>query len=122
VTFEDEAFVFRLNEREASGNAGEDSAHAASDRLLESFEKQQFLLIERGVFRDCENNARRVPFLQLNGDVLDEKFVAGNRNAVLGIEVCEVRELVGELVAQSCVGENLPVTVAFVPLHEGRDQ
>lgn len=61
-------------------------------------------------------------FLQLKGDVVDEKFVAGNRNAILGIEVCEVRELARELVAQSWAGKDLPVTVAFVPLHEGRDE
>ena len=46
-------------------------------------------------------------FLQLDGDVADEEFVAGNGQAVLGIEVCEVRELVCELVAQAWIGEDL---------------
>jgi len=63
-----------------------------------------------------------MPFLQLEGDVVDEQFVAGNRQAVLGIEVFEVRELVGELVAQARVGEDFPVTVAFAALYERRDE
>jgi hypothetical protein len=40
-----------------------------------------------------------VSFLQLKGDVLDEKLIAGNSNAVRGIEVREVRKLARELVA-----------------------
>ena len=56
--------------------------------------------------------------LQLAEDVVDEEFVARNRQAVLGIEVFEVRELVDELVAQAWIGEDLPVTVAFASLYE----
>jgi len=63
-----------------------------------------------------------VPFLQLEGDVVDEQFVAGNGQPVLGIEVCEVRELVGELVARARAGEDLSVTVAFAAPHERRDE
>ena len=74
--FEDETFVLGFNEREASGNTGEHSPHAAPDDLPESFEKRQFLLIERGVVRDGENDARRVSSLQLKGGVIDKKFVA----------------------------------------------
>jgi len=36
----------------------------------------------------------------------------------LGIEVCEVCELGGELMAQPWVGENLPIEVAVAALHE----
>ena len=108
VTLEDEAFALCLDEGEASGNAGEDGAHGAADDLLESFDEREFFLVERGVFRDGEDDVGGVPFLQLEGDVVDEEFVAGNGQAVLGIEVCEVRELFGELVAQAWVGEDLP--------------
>ena len=41
------------------------------------------------VFGDYENRVTRVPFLQLHCDVVDEEFVAGNGQAVLGIKVCE---------------------------------
>jgi len=68
------------------------------------------------------HNSGRVPFFQLDCYVVDEEFVAGNGHAELGIEVCEVREPVGEFVAQTWVGEDLPVTVAFAALHEGRDE
>ena len=61
-------------------------------------------------------------FLQLNCDVFDEKLVAGNRHAVLGIEVREMRELVGEFVPQTRVGEDLSVTIPFGPLHECREK
>jgi hypothetical protein len=63
-----------------------------------------------------------VPSLQFEGDVADEEFVAGYGQAVLRIEVCEVRELVCELVSQAWVGEDLPVTVTFAALHERRDE
>ena len=122
VTLQDEAFVLGLDEGEASGNAGEHGAHAASDDLLESFDERKFFLVKRGVFGDGEDDVGRVPFLQLKGDVVDEEFVAGNGQTVLGIEVCEVRELAGELVAQAWIGQDLPVTVAFAALHERRDQ
>ena len=56
------------------------------------------------------------------GDVVDKEFVARNAEAVLRIEVCEMRELVGELVAQAWLREDLPVTVAFAALHERRDE
>ena len=59
-----------------------------------------------------------MPFLQLEGDVVDEQFVSGNGQAVPGIEFFEVRELVCELVAQVRVGEDFLVTVAFAALHE----
>ena len=68
-----------------------------------------------------ENDARRVSSLQLKGGVIDKKFVAWNRNAVLRIEVSEVCELICELVAQAWAREDLPVAVAFVPLHERLD-
>lgn len=122
MALEDETFVLRLYEGEASGNAGEDGAHAASDDLFESVDEREFFLIERGVLGDGENDVGRVSFLQLEGDVVDEEFVAGNGQAVPGIEVCEVCELVGELAAQAWVGEDLPVTVAFAALHERRDE
>ena len=112
MALEDEAFVLCLDEGEAPGNAGEDGAHAASDDLLESFDEREFFLVERGVFGNDEDDVGRVPSLQLAGDVVDEEFVARNRQAVLGIEVFEVRELVDELVAQAWVREDLPVTVA----------
>ena len=105
-----------------SGNAGEDGAHASSDDLLETFDEREFFLIEREVFGDCEDDARRVPFFQLDCYVVDEEFVAGNGQGELGIEVCEVREPLGEFVAQTWVGEDLPVTVAFAALHERRDE
>lgn len=54
--------------------------------------------------------------------LLSKEFVAGNRHAVLGIEVCEVRELVGKFVPQAWVGEDLPVTVALAALHERSDK
>jgi hypothetical protein len=52
--------------------------------------------------------------------MLSTKSVAGNGQAELGIEVCEVRELVGELVAQGWVRKYLSVTVAFAGHHERR--
>ena len=79
-------------------------------------------MVERWVFGDGEDDSGRAPFLQFLGDVVDEELVAGNRQAELGIEVCEVRELVCELVAQAWVGEYLPVTVAFAALHKRRDE
>jgi hypothetical protein len=122
VTLKDEAFVLCLNEGETSRNAGEDGAHAASDDLLESIDEREFFLVECGVFGDGEDDVGRVPSLQLEGDVVDEEFVAGNGQTVLGIEVCEVREFVDELVAQAWVGEDLTVTIAFTALHERRDE
>jgi hypothetical protein len=122
VTLEDEAFVLCLDERKPPRNTGENGAYAASDDLLESFDEREFFLVERGVFGDGEDRVGGVPFLQLDCDVIDEEFVAGNGQAVLGIEVCEVRELVGELVTQAWVGEDLPVTVPFTALHECRDE
>ena len=59
-----------------------------------------------------------MPFPQLDCDVLDEEFIAGNRQSILGVEVREMRELVGEFVAQAWIGKNLPLTVAFAALHE----
>jgi hypothetical protein len=123
VTFEDEASVLRFDEGEASRNAGEDCAHAPSDDLLECFDEREFFLIECGVFGDYEDDVGRMPFLQLDCDVVDQEFVAGrNGEAILGIKVCEVRELVGELAAQARVGENFPATIALAALHEGRDE
>jgi len=122
VTLKDKAFVLCLNEGEASRNAGKDGAHAASDDLLESLDEREFFLVERGVFGDDKDDFGTVPFLQLEGDVVDEQFVARNGQAVLGIEICEVRELVGELVAPARVGDDLPVTVAFAALHKRRDE
>jgi len=122
VTLKDEAFVLCLDEGEAARNAREDGAHAAPDDLLESLDEREFFLVERWVFGDGEDDSRTAPFLQFLGDVVDEELVAGDGQAKLGIEVGEVRELVGELVAQAWVGEYLPVTVAFAALHERRDE
>jgi hypothetical protein len=122
VTFEDEPFILCLDEGEASGNAGENGAHAASDDPLESFDEQQFFLVERGVFGDGEDDVGMVPFLQLEGVVVDNEFVARNGQMVLGNEVCDMRELVRELVAQAWVGEDIPVTVAFAALHKRGDK
>src|SRR5437588_553543 len=121
MTLEDETFVLCLDKGEASGNAAQDGAHAAPDDLLESLDERQLFLVERGVFRDGVDDVRRVPFLQLESDVVDEEFVAGNGQAVLRIEVREVREFVGKLSAQTRVGEDLPVTVAFAAPHERPD-
>ena len=122
MTLENEAFVFRFDEGEACWYTGEDSTHAASDDLLESFSEREFLLVERRVFRNCKDDVGRVSFPQLDCDVVDEEFVAGNGQAVLGIEVREVCELVSKLVAQARVGKDLPVTVAFAALHERRNE
>ncbi len=122
MTLKDEAFVLCLDEGEASWDAGEDGAHAASDDLLESLDEREFFLVERWVFGDGEDDSGTAPFLQFLGDVVDEELVAGNGQAELGIEVCEVRKLVGELVAQAWVREYLPVPVAFAALHERRDE
>lgn len=70
----------------------------------------------------CQDDGRTVPFLQLDYDILDEQFVAGNWQSELGIEVGEVRQLVGKLVAQTWVGEDLPLTVSFIELHERREK
>src|SRR5689334_22666630 len=91
--FKYEALILCFNEGEASGNAGEHSAHTTSDDLFESFEKREILLVEPCVFRDGEDNTRGVSFLQFSCDVVDEKFIAGNGDPVLGIEITEVREL-----------------------------
>ena len=63
MTFKDEAFVFCLDECEASGNAGEDGTHAASDDLLKSFDEREFLLVKPGVFGHSEHDVGRMPFL-----------------------------------------------------------
>jgi len=78
VTLKDEAFVLCFHEGEVSGNAREDSTHATSYYLLECFDKRQFLLVERGVFGDGENDTWRMALLQFKGDVIDKQFVAGN--------------------------------------------
>jgi hypothetical protein len=78
VTLKDETFVLCLNEGEAFWNAGENGAHAASDDLLESLDEREFFLIERGVFGDREVDFGGVSFLQLEGNVVDEKFIAEN--------------------------------------------
>jgi len=122
MAFEDEAFVLCLDEGKASGNAGENSAYAASDDLLESFEERELFLVECGVFRDGEDDVGRVPFLQLDSDVVDKEFVALNGQTVLGIKVGEVRELADELVPQAWVGEDLPVAIAFASLHKRCDE
>jgi hypothetical protein len=122
MALEDEAFVLGLDKGEASGNAGQDSAHAASDDLPESLDERQFFLVECGVFRYGVDDVWRVPFLQLEGDVADEEFVVGNGQAVLGIEVREVREFVDELSAQARVREDFPITVALAALHERPDE
>src|SRR6185437_14720981 len=122
VTLKDEAFVLGFNKGKASGKAGEDSAHPASDDLLETFHKRDFFLVESGIFGNGKNEAGRMPFLEFESDVLNAKLVAGKRQAILLIKVSKVRELASELVSQTWVGEELPVAVAFAPLHERRDQ
>jgi hypothetical protein len=62
-----------------------------------------------------------VPLPQLEGDVVDEEFVAGNGQAVLRIEVLEVCKLAGELVPQARVGEDVSVTLTFAGLYERPD-
>jgi len=78
VTLKDETFVLCLNEGEASRNAGEDGTHVSSDDVLQRLDQGEFFLIDSGVLGDGEDDFGRVPFLQLEGDVVDEKFVAGN--------------------------------------------
>src|SRR5215469_8639817 len=101
-----------------SGNARQDSSHSASNSLLESFEKWQLLLIERRVLRHGKK-------LCWESTVSATRWRCFRRGACrwesargLGIEVCEVCQLVGELMAQPWVGENLSVAVAFAALHE----
>src|SRR5439155_15374185 len=100
VTLKDETLVLCFDELEATRNTREHGAYAASDNLREGFDEREFFLVERRVFGYGEDDVRRVPFLQLDCNVVDEEFIAGKGQAVLGIEVCEVRELVGKLVAQ----------------------
>jgi hypothetical protein len=59
-----------------------------------------------------------VALLQLESDVVDAQFAADTGHAVLGVEICEMRKLTRELMAQARVGEDLPVTVAFAALKE----
>src|SRR5579863_3546784 len=122
MPFEDEPFVFRLDKGEAPGYARKDCAHPASDDLIERIDERKFLLVESGVLRDCQHHVRGVPFLQLSCDVVNEELVAGNRQAVLSIEIVEVRELARELATEAWVGENLPITLALVPLHKCRNE
>jgi hypothetical protein len=63
-----------------------------------------------------------VPSLQFDGDVIDGEFVASEGQAVLEIEVREVRKLAGELAAQARVGKHFSVTIPFAAFHEGRDE
>jgi hypothetical protein len=46
---------------------------------LRAFDEREFLLVERGVFGDGGDDVGRVPFLQLARNVVDKKFVAGDR-------------------------------------------
>jgi hypothetical protein len=89
---------------------------------MKSFDQRYLFLVERRIFRDSGDNAWRMPFLQLESDIVDRQFVARNRKTVFRIEVCEVSELVSELVSQPRVGKDIAVTVAFVALHERRDK
>jgi hypothetical protein len=50
MALKDEAFVLRLNEGEASWNAGEDGAHAASHDALKQIDERELFLVERGIF------------------------------------------------------------------------
>lgn len=118
VTLKNEAFVLSFHERKSPRDAGEYSPHALAHDLLESIQERQFFLIEQRVFRYGEDDAGSMAFLQLKGDVIYEKFVTRDRQAVLGIEVSKVSELVGELVPQSRIGQDFTVTVAFVSLYE----
>ena len=122
VTLEDEAFVFCFDEGKTSRKARENSAHAATNDLFESVDEREFFLIKRGVFGNGEHDFGRAALLQLKGDVVDKELIAGNGNAIFRIEVFEVRKLVGELVAQAWVREDLPVAIAFASLHECGDE
>jgi len=103
ISLKDEAFVLRLDKRKAARKARKNCAHPASNNLIEGFNEWKFSLIEGGVFGDCEDNVWRVPFPQFDRDVTDEELVTRNRQAVLRIKVCEVREFASEFVAQSWV-------------------
>jgi hypothetical protein len=67
--------------------------------LLECLDEREFLLVEGRVFGDGEHEFARLPFLQLAGDVIYKEFIAGDGQSILWVEVCEVSELVGELMA-----------------------
>lgn len=50
MKLEDEAFIFRLDESEASGNTAKDCAHTSCHNLTESLDEREFLLFQHGVF------------------------------------------------------------------------
>jgi hypothetical protein len=109
VPLQDEALVLGFDERKAAGNAGEDRAHTAPDPF-DSFDEPELLLVESGIFGNREDNGGRTPLLQLTNKLAGGELVAGNGDAVFGIEVREVSEHAGELVAQARVGNELNCT------------
>ena len=99
-TLEDEALVLCFNEARRPGMQERRAPMPRPTVCLRASSSGSAFLVERAVLRDDENNVRRV----------------------IRIEVCEVRELVGEFVPQSRVEKDFPVTVAFAPLHERGDE
>jgi hypothetical protein len=67
--------------------------------LLESLDEREFFLVELWVFGDGEHEFARLPFLQLAGDVIYKKLIAGDWQAIPRVEVGEVSELASEFVA-----------------------
>jgi hypothetical protein len=54
-----------------------------------------------------------VTALEFHNYVFGRKVCEQKGQSVLVFEVCKVRELVGELVACSRIGEELPIALAF---------
>jgi hypothetical protein len=118
MALKDKAFIFGLHESQSSWNTRQDCAHPSPYDLLQSLDERDFLLIDRRILGDGKNNLRGVPLVQLSGDVVNEKPVAGNWNTILRVEILEVSELTCELMTQTGIGDHLPVTIALVALHE----
>lgn len=49
MSLEDEALIFRFHKNQSSRDARKNGAHAASDHLLEGFQKRKFLLVEPAI-------------------------------------------------------------------------
>jgi len=69
-----------------------------SDSLLKSLHEREFLLVESGIFRNSVDEVGAMPSLQLARYLIDEEFIAGDLDAVPGIEVCKVCQQFGEFV------------------------
>ena len=118
MALKDKAFIFGLHESESSWNTRQNCAHPSPYDLLQNLDKRDFLLIERRILGDGKNNLRGVPLVQLSGDVVYEKPVAGNWKTILRVEILEVSELARELMTQTRIGDHLPVAITLVALHE----